>query len=372
MRRGARVVLKVGVAVAAAAAVVALLMVLAGVFHDKVDTEAARPGPRAGGGAAAGSAIEVVAEDVPQAEWAVGTVRAVQETTLGARLMATVLQVHVEAGQDVAEGELLVELDDRDLKARVEQAAAQVDVAQAAWDQAKSDFERVSRLAPEGGASPFELSTVSNALKAAEAEHQRAVSDLHEAQTVLTYAQISAPVAGRIVDKLVDVGDIVSPGQPLVTMYDPTRMQLVATVRESLRERLEVGQTVGVKLEAMDHECEATISEIVPQAETATRSFEVKVTGPCPPGVYPGMFGRLRVPLDDRRAVCIPASAVRQVGQLDLVDVVETGDRLQRRLVQLGQVIDDQRVEVLSGLAPGERVILPAAPAPSSEASRGN
>ena len=350
------------------AAVIVLLLALAGVFHSKVGpaegVSSAGPLPRG-----PSSSVEVVARDLPQYEWAVGTVRAVHETTLGARLLATVVRVEVEAGQDVEADQVLVALDDRDLKARLERAAAEVEAARATRDQAQSEYDRIARLAPQGGASPFELSTATNALRATEAEHQRTLQVHREARTVLSYATVRAPVAGRIVDKLIDVGDMVTPGQALVTMYDPTRMQLVATVRESLRERLNPGQQVGVKLDVLDHICQATIAEIVPRSAAASRSFEVKVVGPCPPGVYPGMFGRLQVPLGTRKVICVPRSAVQQVGQLDLVDVVE-GEVVRRRYVRLGRPVEGEQVEVLSGLAVGEWVMVPRAGAADAEVSR--
>jgi membrane fusion protein (multidrug efflux system) len=359
MRTSVRIVVWVLAAMGAVAAVVLLLMVLAGVFEDKVGPAEERPGGplAAAAGAGEGTVVEVIAREVPVYEWAVGTVRAVHETTLGSRLLATVARVHVEAGLDVEAGQVLVELDDRDLQARLARASAEIEVAAATRDQARSDYERISRLAAEDGASPFELTTATNALRAAEAEHLRAQQSHREAEAVLSFTTIRAPVAGRVVDKLVDAGDMVAPGQPLLTMYDPTRMQLVATVRESLRRELAVGDPVGVKLDVLDHVCEATVSEIVPETQVASRSFEVKVTGPCPPGVYPGMFGRLRIPLGTRSAICVPAAAVRQVGQLDLVEVIE-GDVVRCRLVQPGRQIDEE-VEVLSGLASGERVVVP-------------
>jgi len=368
MRTSRRIALKIALAAVTTAGVVLLLLVLAGVFHKKVaaaagtsDSEVGRYGRPLN---SSDAVFEVTVRDLPQEEWAVGTVRAVHETTLGARLLATVTGVHVEAGQDVAADEILVELDDRDLRARLDRATAQVAAAEAARDQARADYDRISPLAAVGSASAFELTSATNALRAAEAEVQRAVQERHEAQTVLSFAVIRAPVAGRIIDKRVEVGDIVAPGQPLATLYDPTRLQLVASVRESLRRRLDIGQTVGVKLDVLDHVCDATVSEIVPEAATSSRSFEVKVTGPCPPGVYPGMFGRLRIMLGPRAAVCIPAAAVRQVGQLDTVEVAEQG-RACRRLVQLGRTLGAE-VEVLSGLAAGEQVVL-SAPPPGGE-----
>jgi RND family efflux transporter MFP subunit len=354
-----RVLMWIPSAVGAAAVVIFLLLALAGVFHEKV-------GPAEGVTARdtldrrGGEVVEVQTRELPAYEWAVGTVRAVHETTLGARLLSTVVRADVEAGQDVEAEQVLIVLDDRDLQAQLERAAAEVAAALATRDQAQSDYDRIASLAPEGGASPFELTTATNALRAAEAEHERALQAHREAQAVLSYATIRAPVAGRIVDKLVEVGDLVSPGQALVTMYDPTNMQLVATVRESLRQRLQVGQQVGVKLDVLDHVCEATIAEIVPRAAAASRSFEVKVVGPCPPGVYPGMFGRLRIPLGTSQVVCAPSEAIQRVGQLDLADVVEGPGSFHRRHVQIGKQLEGGDVEILSGLAAGEWIVMPS------------
>jgi multidrug efflux pump subunit AcrA (membrane-fusion protein) len=136
-------------------------------------------------------------------------------------------------------------------------------------------------------------------------------------------------------------------------------MQLVAAVRESLAQELEVGQKLVAQLDALDHACEATISEIVPVADAATRSFEVKVTGPCPPGIYSGMFGRLQLPLSPERVLVVPATSVKRVGQLTMVEV-QKGDQRARRSVEMGRRFGD-RWEVLAGLREGEKVWLPPA-----------
>jgi hypothetical protein len=132
-------------------------------------------------------------------------------------------------------------------------------------------------------------------------------------------------------------------------------MQLVVSVRESLARRLAVGDKVRGRLEALGHDCEATVSEIVPEAQAASRSFTVKVTGPCPPGVYSGMFGRIFIPLEDEQVVVVPADAVVRVGQLDMVQVVED-DNVRRRSAQFGRKLAEG-YEVLSGLRPGEKVV---------------
>ena len=114
-----------------------------------------------------------------------------------------------------------------------------------------------------------------------------------------------------MIDKKVDVGDMVTPGQMLATLFDPKRMQLVASVRESLAHRLQVGQAIGVQIEDFNKQCTGTISEIVPEAESGSRAFQVKVTGPCPAGIYCGMFGRILIPLDEEQVLVIPRQAVR-------------------------------------------------------------
>lgn len=354
MKGQSRVFRWLAASIASVAVIVLMLLWLAGVFKSKVspsDTAALerRPlGDRA--------VITVSESSRPYAEWAVGTTRAVRETTLGSRLLARVLAVNVRAGDEVKEGQVLVELDDADLKAQLDQAEAVLAASKAALDQARTEHDRIKGLTTREAATPLELTTVVNALRGAEANVQRAGKARDEAQTRLSFATVRAPMSGRIVDKRANVGDTVTPGQPLVSLYDNTRMQMVAVVRESLAERLKAGQVVAVRLEALGKECDGVVEEVVPQSEAASRSFEIKVSGPCPPGIYPGMFGRVRIPLDPQQLVSVPQAAVQRVGQLDFVDVVN-GQELDRRLVRLGRTLDDG-VEVLSGLAAGERIAM--------------
>ena len=141
-----------------------------------------------------------------------------------------------------------------------------------------------------------------------------------------------------------------------MTVLDPKRMQMVASVRESLSRYLTVGGEVSVRVDVLDHVCSGTVSEIVPEAESASRTFQVKVTGPCPEGVYAGMFGRLSIPVGEETVLLIPREAVRTIGQVECVDVAAEGAR-HRRAVRLGRSIEGQ-IEVLSGLAAGEKIVV--------------
>ena len=363
----------VGVGVVFTAVVVVLLLWLAGVFAPKVGT--GEHGPAAVAGRPVGNTPLVAARlvKIPATEPAVGTVRAVHETSVASKLLAKVIAVNAQAGQAVRKGDVLARLDDEDLTARLRQADAAVAAATAARDQARIEYERVNGLYEQGNASQVEWERADTARKTADAELERAQQGRSEAQTNVDYATVRSPIDGTVVDKRVEAGDTAAPGQVLVTLYDPDRMQLVARVRESLAQRLQVGQEIGVRIDALTKTCAGSVSEIVPEAETASRSFSVKVTGPCPPGVYSGMFGRLLIPLDDEEVLLIPRQAVRHIGQLDVVDVAEAaGDQrvLRRRSVQLGRGFDED-VEVLAGLKAGEQVALPLTQTPTGERSNG-
>jgi RND family efflux transporter MFP subunit len=349
---------KTGVAVAATGGIVLLLMQLAGVFREKVpDVIVQSPESSE----ADGEQADVRLLKRPRFETAIGTIKPVHESALASKLLASVAEVHVKAGQSVKQNELLVKLNDADLRARLEQAEAAEATAIARKQQADADYERTKILLESKATARADYDQSLAAMKTATSEVDRARQAVRESQVILEYAALRSPLTGTVVDKRVEVGDTVTPGQVLLTLYDPSQMQMVATVRESLALRLFVGQRLPARLESLGYECEATVSEIVPEAQAASRSFLVKVIGPCPPGVYSGMFGRLLLPLEDEEVLVVSRRAVRQVGQLTLVDVVHDG-RWQRRVVQLGRTFDDD-VEVLSGLRPNERVIVSSTPA---------
>lgn len=339
------------------AGLAALLLALAGVFRDKIQPgeASAQEKRRLNPGLAVGEVRQVRR---PRYETAVGTVRPVHEAAVASKLLARVVEVRVKAGQRVEQGEVLGRLDDSDLQARFKQAEAARTAAAATYERASADYQRARQLIQTRSISQAEFDQLALAYQVAQAERERAEQAVREAKVLLEYATIRAPISGIVIDKRVEVGDTVTPGQVLLTLYDPTRMQMVVTVRESLAQRLKVGQKVQGRLEALQHECEATVSEVVPEAQASSRSFTVKVTGPCPAGVYSGMFGRIFIPLEDEELIVVPAAAVLRVGQLEMVDVVMADGTLQRRSVQLGRPVEVNCYEVLTGLAPGEKVVL--------------
>ena len=347
------------------AGVILIMLKLAGKFDSKVPSA---PEKAAETQLAPGAELaKAYLRPVDLTESAVGSIRAVHETSIGAKLLARVVEVNIKAGQAVHEGDVLIRMDDSDIKPQLEQANSALTKAEAGYQQAVNDEKRYSELVKVNAVSKQEHENAVTRVRTADAELKRAQEAIKEVQAKLEFATIRAPISGIIVDKKVDVGDMVAPGQILTTLFDPNRMQMVASVREALAHKLDPGQTIGVQVDSLGKQCSGTVSEIVPEAQTTSRSFQVKVTGPCPSGIYSGMYGRILIPVGRERVLVIPRKAIQTVGQLELVDVVEDG-HVVRRAVRTGRVFGEE-VEILSGLRDGEQVVVSAGPSVAKEGS---
>jgi membrane fusion protein (multidrug efflux system) len=294
----------------------------------------------------------------PFFEEAVGTLKAASRTEISARIMARINEIKVRAGQLVQRDAELIVLDSRDLATKESQAEASLAAAQAALGRAESDYKRDLQLYQKKVVSQEQMDASTERVKMARANRRLAEEALAETRIMLSYATIRAPQPGMIVDQLAKEGDTARPGEPLLTLYDPNSLRLEVPVMENLAVKLKVGQHLTVEIPARgNRKIPATVDEIVPQAEAASRSFLVKLRLPRSEDLFEGMYGRLEIPAGQRRFLCLARAAIDRVGQLEFVDVVGPGKVLQRRLIKTGRGRED-RVEVLSGLEAHERVWL--------------
>ena len=339
--------------VAAFGILAAVMGHLAGFFGDKVAPGRVEVAPEP----VDGEVITVIASQVPVIEQATGTVRSRHETLLSARITARVIEVLVNAGDSVAAGDVVLTLDDRDLRARVQQLEQTVIVAEANLADAEPKYARAKSLYAQNAASKAEVESTEAQLHSARAELARSQRAVDEAETALSYSVIRASAPARVIDRLVDPGDTATPGEPLLRLYDPGQLRLEANVRESLATRLQRGQSLVARIDALDAEYPVSIEEIVPSADPGSRSFIVKASLPDDAQLYPGMFGRLLIVYGSDERYYVPQRAVARVGQLEFVSVV--GDAgVERRFVRTGAQAEDERVEVVSGLRPGERIVV--------------
>jgi len=345
-------ILGVFVALALLAGVMAYL---AGFSEKKIPLDAGTVVPEA----AAGEFVSVELIEDPLIEQAAGTLRAKVETVISPLFTATISSIAVWAGDEVQAGELLVTLDSRELQARVDQAHQAVVAAGANLSRIEKEAKRIQRIyqADPGAVSKAERERVQAALDAARAELERLKRSEDAARTSLSYSKLTAPIDGRIVDRYADPGDTARQGIPVLRLYDPTTLRLESNVRESVASGLKENQHLTVEIDAVKKRYNGVVEEIVPSADPGSRTFIVKASLSGGAGLYPGMFGRLLIPIGHVKRIYIPAAAVTQVGQLDFV-MVKTEQGAVRRFVRLANRGLDDRIEVVSGLKPGEQVLV--------------
>lgn len=293
-------------------------------------------------------------------EEAVGTLKSAARTVVSSKVLARIEDITVSAGDEVQQGEVLVKLDSGELESRLHQAEEMLSASEATRSEADATLERARRLREE---SPNALSQerfdeIRARAEVSRAEVARNTQAINEAQVLMSYATIRAPLDGRVVDRQAEPGDMAQPGQPLLVLYDAAALRLEAPVSESLAVQLKSGDKVMVHLDAVDRTVEAVIDEIVPQAAAPSRSFLVKAALPGAPDLYEGMFGRMLIPVGPRQFLCLPRRAVQRIGQLEYVDVVTDDNTMERRYIRTGREGIPGHVEVLSGLNAGDRVAL--------------
>jgi len=292
-------------------------------------------------------------------EQASGTLLSQRHTTIASKILARIEEVRVRAGDTVQAGDVVVRLDGRDLEARLAASEQAVTSAEAALALARSERARVEKLFASGVATRSDMDRTRRDLDVATSDLEAAQQRRVDAEVGRSHAEIRSPVTGRVVDRLAEPGDTAAPGVPLLRVYDPGSLRLEAPIREGLATRLRVGQPLDVAIASLDLELSGVIDEIVPYAEPGARTFLVKVRVPASPNLYAGMYGRVKIPAGERLRLSVDARAIETIGQLEFVQVVDAEGRTLRRLVTTGRALEAGRIEVLSGLAEGERVVVP-------------
>lgn len=339
---------------------------------------------------AANPPVEVRTLAVAPARWpetfeATGSVRPRVSALIASRVMGYVREIRVQAGDRVAAGQLLVRIDAREIEAahRLAQAAlaeaksaapevaGTIRGAEAQVELARVTQRRMQDLLDKRSVSQQEFDEASARLRVAEAARdaalarkQQAEDRVHQAEqavasaaAMLSYADLTAPFAGRVAARKADPGTLATPGQPLLELEQEGSWRLEAAVEETRLGTIRVGQTASVRLDALDEVLMARVSEVVPSVDAASRSFIAKLDLPSRPALRSGLFGRAGFRIGERDVLAVPEAAVIRHGQIDSV-LVEAGGFARTRLVRLG-VTSNHEVEVLSGLAAGDRVIHP-------------
>ncbi len=359
----ASVLLKVILPVAVGLVVlIGIIAALSGMFTEKIAP--GRTGDAHRQTVSADAPKEKVHEIVqPFMAEAIGTLRASSRTDVSSQVSARIVEIRVKAGDQVEVGDVLIRLDPSEIQAALGEAEGAVMSAQASVRLAQQEYDRMAELVKQNAIAKAQYDAADRTVKTTQAQLDQAQRAVERMKVRLSYTVIGATQAGTVVDTLAEPGEIASPGRPLVTIYDLSSLRLEVPIMENLVGKIRLGDVLAVQIDALeDQQFEATVDEIVPQAQAASRSLLVKLLLPKIEGAYEGMFGRLKVPVGDRTFLCLNQQAVQTIGQLTFVDVVRNDDTLERRMVKLGRVGMPGRIEVISGLEADEFVLLrPAA-----------
>ena len=290
---------------------------------------------------------------------ATGTVEAVRQGTLGAQVSGRVLEVLVRSGDAVRAGQALIRIEADDAADAATAGAAAASGAAARLVTARADFERAQRMRSQDYISVAALQRSEAALHTAEADSLAAGAAASSARTRAAWRTVTAPYAGYVTDVLVAAGDLATPGRPLVALYAPGALRVIAQVPEGIAGTLQ--STKPALLASADPgkpALQVSSWSVVSAVDPATHSVEVRAELPAGAQFQPGQFARLLLPLKGAAAgLRIPTGAVLTRSEVTAVYVVDANGAAHLRQVRLGPV-EGAQVAVLSGLQGGEKIAL--------------
>ncbi len=269
--------------------------------------------------------MQVQKTTVPEVVEATGTVRAAVSAQLASQVMGTITSVSVHEGDHVRRGQVLVSIDEAQQQAVFAGANAGLQASQegiaaadADYALAESTMKRYQMLYDKKSVSPQEYDEVKTRLAAAKARRDaahagrtQAEAGVSQASTAMSFTKVRAPFDGVVVSRLAEPGAMAAPGVPLLVVEDPSRFRLEASVDESKMGAVRLGETVPVVIDALGEQpVEGKVSQIVPAADPASRTFTVKIDLPPNPQIRSGLFGRAQFPHGQRDAITIPKAAV--------------------------------------------------------------
>lgn len=312
---------------------------------------------------AAGLDTDTVAvQSGPDSYAADAVIEAVRQSTLAAQVPGRITELTVRAGDRVAAGQVLMRIDATYAAQQAASGQAQVAQARALLDSAKSEYERSKRLYGKQYLSAAAMERAEAQYKSSAAQAEAMIAQANAAGTQTGFHTVRAPYAGWVADVAVERGDMAMPGRSLVTVYDPAALRATAQVPESVLPRLKAGMEIRVELpnapQAQRWQTARRFT-VLPAVDPVSHSATVRVDLPANLfGVMPGQFARVHLPASGGESrLSVARRAVVKRGEVIAVYVVSVEGQARLRQVRLGREVGE-RVEILAGLAAGERVAL--------------
>lgn len=301
--------------------------------------------------------IQVVeAVDVPRVYRLDGVLEAINRSTVSSQTSGQVTEVLFDVDDLVDQGAVLVRLKDTEQKASVASAEANLASALAQRQDAQSEFERIKSVFDKQVVSKQVMDKASASLKSAKAAVVAAQANLKTARQQLQYTEIKAPYTGIVTERFVEVGEVASVGQPLMTGISLQQMRVEVDVPQSLIQAVRTKQEARVWLNGQW--LEVTELTVFPVADRKSDTFRVRLQLPDGlEGAFPGMFVKVAISVGSRQVLAVPRSAVVYRSEVIGVYVLSDEGRVSLRHIRVGEGLPDGRQIVLSGLQAGEQVV---------------
>ena len=354
-RRKRRMALVVGIVVIVAALVAAFVLMRPEGEEGTSGPDAA--GPRGTGGAPSVTVIVPGQSEIGRTIVASGTLAARRDQSIGVSGQGgRVTRVLVEEGDFVRAGQLLASIE-RDVQ--VQQAAQQranIAAAQADAELARNNLERARQLVDRGFVSRADVDQRQATYDSAVARVEVARAQLRQTQASIGLLDIRAPNAGLILERNIEVGQVVGGGTNAFRMARGGEMEMRAEVSQDDLGNINVGMPANVTPTGTDRDFDGRVWQVSPTIDPQSRQGEVRIAIPYDGAIRPGGFAEARIGAGASTAPLLPQSAVLADAEGNYVMIVNDENRVERRAVRIGNV-DDRGVTIVSGISGNERIV---------------
>ena len=296
-----------------------------------------------------------------------GQLVSLQTAQVSSRVMGTITSVTVDVGAMVKKGQLLATISSDDIRARVAQTNAGISEAEANLANARKDLDRFTQLYQKQSASAKEMDNITLQYNAAKARVEAATQMRQEANSMLAYTQLRAPFDGVATQRNADVGDLASPGLPILTIEQSGELLVEATVSESDIAHVSKTATAQVPIKSARRHFSTRSVDMSSSARNNGGQYLVKLAVPAAerPGLYAGMYTSIFIPSShaktgtESHAVLIPTTSLIKKDQLTGIYTISSRGTALLRWIRTGKELGEY-TEVLSGLAANEKFITKA------------
>jgi RND family efflux transporter MFP subunit len=288
--------------------------------------------------------------------WLDGVVEAINQTTLSAQTQGQVEEILFDVDDFVEAGEVVIRLKNTEQKAGLNQAKADQKEAAARLKEAQDDFKRTKDLFSRKLTSQAQLDKSTAALKSARARVDASKARLVQATEQFEYTRIKAPYSGIVTQRHVEVGEVASPGQKLMSGISLDQLRVTVDLPQSLIPVIREQEKARVLLPSGEA-IETTGLTIFPFADQTSNTFKVRVNLPeGVKGLFPGMFVKTAFVTGVKKELVVPREAVVYRSEVTAVYVVKKDGKVSFRHIRAGHPVNGEMLSVIAGLVPGEAV----------------